>query len=312
MSIFDRFRKTPSEPVYTPSSEGEAREPQPQPLFNITKNKGDDSSTVWMLLGGRSMVTDSTNPHFTEIVARLTTGTSSERYADVDTADLFNPEFTLRRQFALVSDRVAVANGKVYFDGEEVSGALSSTILATMEQGGDFKPLVNFMERLFDNPNPNSREQLFPWLAKGGFSIDHDGYLLAYKGVRVNEEDGLLYSTFAGDAIVDGVEYTDSLIPNYIGATVWMPREDVDPNSSMSCSTGLHAGRWNYASAYGQVMLVRINPRDVVSVPSHDTEKIRCCRYTVVATETEGPLESVIADSVSLAEVASDALMVTR
>ena len=64
----------------------------------------------------------------------------------------------------------------------------------------------------------------------------------------------------------------------------------------MGCSNGLHAGALNYVASYGSVesndriVIVKINPEDVVSVPSDcNCEKLRTCRYEVVG-EYQGEL----------------------
>jgi hypothetical protein len=86
-----------------------------------------------------------------------------------------------------------------------------------------------------------------------------------------------------GRAIVDGKVYSGA-IPNGVGAVVEMPRGEVQHDPSVGCHTGLHAGTHDYASNFsqGKVLLVEINPRDVVSVPTDcNWQKIRTCRYTV-------------------------------
>jgi len=64
----------------------------------------------------------------------------------------------------------------------------------------------------------------------------------------------------------------------------------------VGCSQGLHAGALNYVASYGSVeagdkiVIVKINPQDVVSVPSDcNCEKLRTCRYEVVG-EYQGEL----------------------
>jgi hypothetical protein len=75
-----------------------------------------------------------------------------------------------------------------------------------------------------------------------------------------------------------------------------MTRSKVDDNRSVGCSQGLHAGALNYVASYGNVdagdkiVIVKINPKDVVSVPSDcNHEKLRTCQYEVVG-EYQGEL----------------------
>jgi len=130
-------------------------------------------------------------------------------------------------------------------------------------------------------PSQESRDALYRWLSDRDFAITGDGDFLAYKGVT---SDGL--SIHSGRAWVDGVEIVGQ-IPNKVGAVVTMPRLQVDDNREVGCSQGLHAGTWGYARGFaqGMTLTVRINPRDVVSVPDcSEFQKLRVCRYVVLET----------------------------
>jgi hypothetical protein len=142
-------------------------------------------------------------------------------------------------------------------------------------------PLVNFFENVQSNPNPHSREQLYSWLNRENFTITGDGMIVGYKGVRKTDEG--LESIQSGRAIVNG-EVKTGHIPNPLGATIEMPRGDVEFDPSVGCHTGLHVGNFAYANSFAQGALleVRVNPRDVVSVPTEcSAQKMRTCRYVV-------------------------------
>jgi hypothetical protein len=77
-----------------------------------------------------------------------------------------------------------------------------------------------------------------------------------------------------------------------------VPRSQVDGNRENGCGKGLHVGAIDYAKSYGginldedgdndggnQLMICKVNPRDVVSVPTdHKFQKLRTCRYEVVS-----------------------------
>ena len=70
----------------------------------------------------------------------------------------------------------------------------------------------------------------------------------------------------------------------------------------MHCSFGLHCGTRAYAVGYGSIILtVKVNPADAVSVPSDsDCQKIRVCRYLVVATESQDFDSAVFNDQPTL------------
>ena len=66
-----------------------------------------------------------------------------------------------------------------------------------------------------------------------------------------------------------------------------MPRRNVCDNANIGCSDGFHAGSLDYARQYGNgghLMVVEIDPADVVSVPLDcDQQKLRTSKYKVVS-----------------------------
>lgn len=215
---------------------------------------------------------------------------------DESVKDLFDVSVAIAKKFTPLSERVSVHSGRVYLDNEEAPSALNDQILEFYNEGFDFMPLVNFYEKLAQNPNKDSVEQLYEWLDAHKFTITPEGDILGYKGVQKND-DGTYESVHHGRAIVNGQEYNGA-IPNNIGDVVTMPRSDVQFNPGVGCSTGLHVGTWNYASGWsrGAVLEVAVNPRDVVSVPTDcGAQKLRTCRYVVTGVTEQDfgtPLKS--------------------
>jgi hypothetical protein len=205
---------------------------------------------------------------------------------------------------ATLSDRVSIEDDVLHFDGDPVYDGLSQTILRYRREGRDVANLVKFMERLAENPSRRSREQLFTWTQAKDLVIDPEGYIIAFKGVTSD-----MLSIHSGTAYVDG-EKVDGHIPNMVGTVITMPRSQVQDDPNKGCSHGLHAGNWSYASSFGYVILeVRIDPADVVSVPSDCAyQKLRSCRYEVVAVhETdEGDLDEYEPESTWDEEEAMD------
>lgn len=167
---------------------------------------------------------------------------------------------------------VKVKDGKVFFDGEEVHSAVVNKIIDFLEKDIDPEFMVKFLVNLVENPSYNSREQLYRFLEHAGMPITDDGCFLAYKGVTNDLKDC----------------HTRS-IDNSPGQIVSMARSDVDDNPSNHCSSGLHAGTFDYASGFGvRIVLVKINPKDCVSVPNdHGASKLRTCRYEVISEYKE-------------------------
>lgn len=253
--------------------------------FNITSN--GETSNVAVLVDGRIVQADSNHPNYQTIVDALLSGQAVD-------SDLFDIEAGVVRRFQQVSERVSVANGKVFFDGDEVAGPLAEQVNRAVESGlDDYLPLVKFWENLASNPNEHSRENLYRWLKAHEFTITDDGLLLGYKGVRQSENG--YQSVHRGSAVVNG-EVIEGNIPNQPGSVITMPRSDVQHDPSVGCHTGLHVGTWNYANDFGSVVLeVHVNPRDVVSVPTDCGDaKLRTCRYEVKRV-LNAPYNAVVA-----------------
>lgn len=252
--------------------------------YTHVKTEGGRESLMIFTPSGSPIVATGDHPQFADLLAGAASGASLDDLRAL--ADLSN---AVAQRFDTLSERVAVANGRVYFDGDEVDSTITAQIIRCLDDPnvGDWKPLVLFMENVAANPNEHSREQLFDWLRDRDFTITNNGCFIAYKGVRIRDEDaGDTYpyqSLSSGEAIVNGERFTGN-IPNGVGANVEMPRADVNHDPSRGCSTGLHVGTYKYATNYARAALltVLVNPRDVVSVPTDcNSEKIRVCRYVV-------------------------------
>jgi hypothetical protein len=208
---------------------------------------------------------------------------------DESILDMFDIGQDIERRFQAVSERVAIHDGDIYFDGELADSSLAREIMRHYKAGADFQPLVNFLERLETNPSEHSRKQTWEWVKARNLTITPEGDFIAYKGV-VRQPDDTYVSGWSGKAIVDGVEHNGQ-IPNNPGSVVEMPRGSVTFDPGLGCSSGLHAGTFEYAQGYhrGGLLTVQINPRDVVSVPNDGAgEKLRVSRYKVLdVTEVE-------------------------
>ena len=230
---------------------------------------------------------------------------SSARPEDLDAATvraLVDPRTSVESYITRVSDRVSFRGSELLFDGDPVDNSLASTIirLAAEDESGDPTKLIKFLENLMTNPSEHSREQLYDWIAPRNITITQDGHFLAYKGLY---ED--FTSINAGPGIVNNVEYTVSThLDNSPGNVVEFSRSKVVANSSIGCAVGLHAGTHEYASGFaqGKLVLVKINPRDVVSVPTDcDAQKLRVCRYEVLE-EVQEKVDRVLWDSSPIEE----------
>lgn len=254
-----------------------------QVFYNIVSDPetGGANVTVVIPSTGEFKVASNTHPNFKAIVAELDSGD-----ADETVAELFDVAQALSTRLQRLSERVTVAGNSVLFDGDPVQSAVEKQILAFLDAGigvDGWDPLVKFLENLDANPQPHSRDQLYTWLERHDFTITDHGYILGYKGVRPDPEHSYV-SINHGPAIVDG-KPVNGAVPNYIGATVEIQRSAVQHDPGVACASGLHFGTWDYASGFAQgaVLVVHVNPRDVVSVPTDcNAQKVRTSRYKVV------------------------------
>lgn len=254
--------------------------------YNLVGDSKGQTLTV-IFSDGSLQPVSSSHVEFTRILGYLV-DTPIEEIDEDHVRKMVDISGAVANRLTVLSERVSVAGSNVLFDGDKIDSAIADHILRLLQEDDEsgWRPLVNFLEKIATNPDPESRDSLYTWLSVNNFTLTPSGDFVAYKGVRVI--DGVSHSINEGTAFVDGVEVTGP-IPNPLGAVVSMPRASVDIDRAVGCSTGLHAGVYSYAKAFarGRVVTVHINPRDVVSVPSDcSSQKLRVSRY-VVSEETD-------------------------
>ena len=209
--------------------------------------------------------------------------------------DLMSPVSKVKREIEssfYLSDSMAIEGGVLKFGDFVLEETLASHMLSLLNENNTpkdeklWKSYVTFLDNLHQNVNEDIRKQLFRWMdyenrAGNGFGITEDGCIVGYKGCQGTILEPM--SSFSGTAIVDGVE-VKGRIPNKVGSVISMPRSAVQYDPEVSCSVGLHVGTRDYAVSWAPILLlVKVNPRDVVSVPYEcDSQKIRVCEYTVL------------------------------
>lgn len=241
-------------------------------------NKGE--SLVVIYDGEDPVTVPGTHPKFDEILTLLRGGEAH----DDEVEALVNENHAMARKLAFVTERVSVTPYAAFFDGDPLNPVMTSVILDLYNEGKEegLKAVANFLDKASQNVSMESVEALYQWIRNGDLVLKPNGNFVAYKGVqKIGEE---VVSISSGTAWVDGVRHKGH-IPNPVGSVISMPRSEVDADGKTHCSTGLHAGTYSYASGFGRgiLLLVEINPRDVVSVPDDFTfSKLRVSRYTVL------------------------------
>lgn len=170
---------------------------------------------------------------------------------------------------------VSIQGETLYWKGKELNTGLSVRMIQMLQEGFPIEPMVKFMENLYQNPSHRAVTELYGFLEKNNLPITPDGHFLAYKKVRNNFLD-----------------CHSGTMDNSVGKVVEMERYEVNDNKDQTCSTGLHFCGMSYLSHFGgeRTVIVKVNPRDVVSIPSDYNEaKGRACRYEVIGELNVAP-----------------------
>lgn len=229
-------------------------------MNNIPFILTDNSLTA--ILEGTPYTIQNSHENWTTIIDALKNGASEEELLNlIDTATAVGD---------WSEGKVEVIDGHVYFNGEVVHGTIVDKILSFIKDGISPSPLVKFLENLMQNPSRRSVNELYSFLEHGNMPITPDGHFLGYKSVRS-----------------DWTDHHTGKFSNKIGEVLAMPRNSVCDDANLGCSYGFHVGSLEYATNFGgsdrKVVIVKVNPADVVSVP-HDCnfQKMRTSRYEVV------------------------------
>ena len=171
------------------------------------------------------------------------------------------------------SKNVVVEKDTIKIDGVSVTNTdtpIMKFIKILQEKGtvdSEISRIKPFLENMFENPFIDAVQEIYDYCKAMDFEITDDGCFLAYKNVRSD-----LGSIFDNGATKHKIgEYTE--VKMY------------DTERTNTCSKGLHFCSKSYLQHYvGEVtIIVKINPKDVVSIPvDYNFAKGRCRKYLVV------------------------------
>ena len=245
-------------------------------MANVPYMISGDGNITLILFGEQYFINVEDSQHARVMDALRDNATEDELLTLVD-------KTTAIKDYTSESGLIEIKDGCVLYDGEEVHNSLTERILTFMGEGLPVEPLLNFMEKMMQNPSFGARRELFDFLEHKNLPLTEDGDFLAYKAVKHDYSD----------------KWSGSY-DNSIGTVAQMKRFSVDDDRNHSCSAGLHAGTLEYVQSYGcfhdspesdKVIIVKISPENVVSVPTDcNCQKLRTCEYTVVR-DYEGVME---------------------
>jgi len=225
------------------------------------------SQSATVIVEGKPYTVAKEHKRFKELIAAYKTGDVKRVKAVIDKLNEI-------REWG--NDKnVKVIGGVVYYKGEHMENAITNRIADWIGHDLDPQPMINFLERILANPSYQSREELLLFLEHNNLPIQEDGSFLAYKVVRK-----------------DYLDKHSGTFDNSVGQTVEMDRGEVDDRRQNTCSAGLHFCSREYIPHFShgesRLMLLSIDPADVVSIPNdYNNSKGRCCRYKVIDEVTE-------------------------
>ena len=228
------------------------------------------SGFITVFIEGKQYTINASNPAFPNAL---------KAYKESDwqgLVDSIHPANKLHRLY-FQYENIEVKDGNVYIDGDAVTSIVAERVLNALAGDVDAVHIFKFMTRLQLNPSKRAVDELYTFLEHKNLPITDSGTFLAYKAVRSDYSD----------------KHTGTFF-NTVGSVLTMPRNKVDDDKEVGCSYGFHAGTLEYASDfanhYDKMVVVEIDPADVVSIPTDcNFQKLRTCRYKVVA-EYEKPL----------------------
>jgi hypothetical protein len=231
-----------------------------------------NSGVVNAIAGGQAYTFDKNHHNYSSLV----------RHLKSDNVEHFEAAYDIAASVEHFCDGyVHIKNGTLNWNGIPMPELFSDRIMQMRKEGFEFEPMLNFLNNLNDNPSDKAIVELFDFMQHKHLPITDDGNFLAYKAVKEDFTD----------------IYTGNL-DNNVGSTVSVDRSSVDSNRDKGCGHGLHVGSIDYVTSYGgidldnkddnnggnQIVVCKVNPRDVVSVPTCSRyQKLRCCQYEVVA-----------------------------
>lgn len=198
------------------------------------------------------------------------------------------------------NENFVFTNDGLTYKGRLLHSVIIDRILEMKKAKVNFDFMINFLDNLYQNPSNRSITELYDFLEHQNLPITPDGCFLAYKAVR----NDMLSKHTGSLNLISGKTTEDGRIDNSIGQIIECNRSEVDDERDNNCSHGLHVGGLKYSGPRGSycrsgdlTVIVKVNPKDVVSVPrDHNALKIRVCKYEVISLYEE-PLNSVASEN---------------
>ncbi len=185
-----------------------------------------------------------------------------------------------------VAHKIAAATNGAFTATENMTGEVTMTVGG---QAVDATPLIQhaeralldgskgfgrFMTKFAEIKRQHTSAELLKFMDNADLPLADDGSIIGYKVLKKTDVEGVFVDGWSGK------------VKQRLGSLVYMPDSKVDDNRRNLCSTGLHIAARDYINGYGGyqsvLTLVKIQPKDVISVPINETTKMRVAAYHIV------------------------------
>lgn len=221
-------------------------------------------STITVFIDGHQNTVGDTHMNFAPLAAEL------RKPAEERDMDRIRKLVSVRKMLEskIIGHVGIMTDGTITYRDEPVNNYMTQRMIQILGEGYDITPWANFMNNVMENPATYAHSELYEWMEKADMPITEDGCFIAFKKVRRDYKD-----------------CHSGKFDNSVGTELVMSREACDPKRTNHCSTGFHFCSAGYLKSFNgeRVMVLKINPRDVTSIPNdYQFTKGRTCRYVVI------------------------------
>lgn len=234
-------------------------------------------NNIVVVIGSKSHTINKTHIGYTKVLNAI-------KANDWDTVnDVIDPKKVV---IDFGAGNVSIEGTKLFWKDKELNSSLATRMINMLQDGFPIEPMVAFMDNLMLNPSRRAVTELYGFLEKNNLPITPDGHFLAFKKIKL--------------------DYTDchtGKMDNSVGKVVEMERNEVNDDKEQTCSSGLHFCSRDYLGHFGgeRIVIVKINPADVVSIPTdYNDSKGRACRYEVIDEIDKDKADEAFAKSVQV------------
>lgn len=246
-------------------------------------------TSLVVVTAGKQYSIDNTHANYQKVVDAIKTGEWDGIPTLIDIGKHIN---------ATGQNKITVVDGVVMYGKDQMNNTLTERLLEMLREGFDITPMIALLENLTSNPTKTAIDEFYLFIETSRMPITEDGCILAYKRVDGNYYDQYTHTVVnkpvslmneqelaTGKWFVEHANVTSQIVDGLL--EVSMPAEQVDAERARACSVGLHFCSLAYLGEFyqgtGHVIIVKVNPRDIVAIPyDSNNTKGRCWKYTVI------------------------------